>query len=78
MKLQPQCNPLILYFPVDELPIIEKLTLYEANGVENLEEILEFSAPDLLKTQGDTYLCLQELVSLTEKHNGVDLLRERD
>ena len=29
---------------------------------ENLKEILEFSAPDLLKTQGDTYLCLQELV----------------
>lgn len=79
MKKSPPGDPLILYIPVDQLPIIEELAAFmHQMEFKNLKELLEFSAPDLLKTQGFGYRCLQNLLSLLDEHGCIDLLRERD
>lgn len=79
MKKSPPGDPLILYVPVDQLPIIEELAAFMHHmEFENLKEMLEFSAPDLLKTKGFGYRCLQNLLSLLDDHGCIDLLRERD
>jgi hypothetical protein len=75
----PPRDPEILYKPVDQLPIIEELTAFmHRMEFKNLKEMLEFSAPDLLKTQGFGYRCLASLLSLLDKHGCIDLLRESD
>lgn len=75
----PQRDPEILYKPVDQLPIIEELAAFmHQMEFKNLKEMLEFSAPDLLKTQGFGYRCLASLLSLLDDHECIDLLRERD
>ncbi len=79
MKKSPPGDPLILYIPVDELPIIEELSAFMRQmEFKNLKELLEFNAPDLLKTKGFGYRCLQSLLSLLEEHGCIELLRERD
>lgn len=79
MKKSPPGDPLILYVPVEELPIIEELTSFMRQmEFKNLKEMLEFTAPDLLKTKGFGYRCLQNLLSLLDEHGCIDLLREGD
>jgi hypothetical protein len=79
MKKSPPGDPLILYIPANELPIIEELSAFMRQmEFKNLKEMLEFSAPDLLKTEGFGYRCLQSLLSLLDDHGCIDLLRERD
>ena len=79
MKKSPPRDPEILYKPVDQLPIIEELSAFmHQMEFKNLKEMLEFSAPDLLKTQGFGYRCLESLLSLLDDHECIDLLRERD
>ena len=75
----PPGDPEILHKPVDQLPVIEELTAFmHQMEFKNLKEMLEFSAPDLLKTQGFGYRCLSSLLSLLDDHGCIDLLRERD
>lgn len=79
MKKSPHGDPLILYIPVDQLPVIEELSAFMRQmEFKNLKEMLEFSASDLLKTEGFGYRCLQSLLSLLDDHGCIDLLRERD
>ncbi len=40
--------------------------------------MLEFSVPDLLKTQWFGYRCLQDLLSLLDEYECIERLRERD
>jgi hypothetical protein len=75
----PPGDPEILHKPVDQLPIIEELSAFMYRmEFKNLKEMLEFSAPDLLKTQGFGYRCLASLLNLLDEHGCIDLLRERD
>lgn len=79
MKKSPPRDPLILYIPVAELPIIEELSAFMIQmEFENLKQMLEFSAPDLLKTKGFGYRCLQNLLSVLDEHGCIELLREKD
>jgi len=75
----PSRDPEILYKPVDQLPIIDELAAFMRQmEFENLKELLEFSAPDLLKTRGFGYRCLASLLRLLDDHGCIEMLRERD
>lgn len=75
----PLRDPEILYQPVDQLPIVEELADFmHRMEFKNLKEMLEFSAPDLLKTQGFGYRCLASLLNLLDEHGCIEMLRERD
>ena len=75
----PPRDPEILYKPIDQLPIIEELADFmHRMEFNNLKEMLEFSAPDLLKTEGFGYRCLVSLLNLLDEHGCIDMLRERD
>lgn len=79
MKRPPPRDPEILYVPATELSVIRELSVFmEKMEFKNLKEMLEFSAPDLLKTEGFTYRCLQDLLRLLDEHDCIEQLRERD
>ena len=69
----------ILDTPVKDLPIIDELRAFMIHmEFRNLEEMLKFSAADLLKTRGFTYRCLRDLLCLLEKYECEEALKECD
>jgi hypothetical protein len=70
-------NPQILTKPVSELPVIEDLADFMRKmHFENLQELLNYSAPDLLRMDGFGYRCLQNLYQLLQENGCEELLSE--
>ena len=72
-------TPGILRLPVDQLDVYDELKRYmKENGFNNLDELLQYSAPELLKTPGFTYRCLESLLRILDRNGYSDHLRERE
>lgn len=72
-------NTQILIMPVSELPVIGELADFmRMMHFQNLQELLEYSAPDLLKIDGFGFRCLQDLYQLLQDNGCEGLLGEGD
>ena len=71
-------TPDILLLPVDQLDVYDELKAYmRGMHFNNLHKLLQLSAPELLKTPGFTYRCLESIMKILDKHGCANYLREK-
>ncbi|MDO1449818.1 hypothetical protein Q0590_26300 [Rhodocytophaga aerolata] len=67
----------ILSMPAAHLPVIDELISFmHAWQIANLEQLLVYSAPELLNMEGFGYRCLKSLYTLLEANGCEHLLKE--
>lgn len=63
--------------PIQDMPFSEEFKFMAAShSFQNLHDVLEVEAPDLLRKPGMTYHMLQELVQFLEENGQAHLLKE--
>jgi DNA-directed RNA polymerase alpha subunit len=67
----------ILQEPIENLPISVVLSSFmKENGFKNLQEVVETGTPGLQRMPGFGIHCMEELLSILDKHNCLHLLKE--
>ena len=69
----------ILVQSYQELPLVDELKVFmHKHKLHNLEQLLQYSAPELLSMDGFGFRCLFNLYTVLKEYRCEEMLRERD
>jgi hypothetical protein len=69
----------ILVQSYQELPLIDELKVFmHKHKLHNLEQLLQYNAPELLNMEGFGFRCLFNLYSVLKENRCEEMLREKN